>query len=104
MTKKEFFTKKIIPKIEEQIFDYEFQLIRNQYILGRLESELKILERTPILQPGEDIEKALKEIGKRKADLKQEIERIKSNIAYLPLMIEEEKKFLEYFKQLADGI
>lgn len=101
MTKKEFFVKRIIPKIEEQIFDYEFQLIRNQYILERLESELKRLEATPIFQ-GRNIEESLKEIGKRKEDLKKEIERVKQNITYLPLMIEEEKKFLEYFKELSE--
>ncbi len=100
MTKKEFFVKKIIPKIEEQIFDYEFQLIRNQYILERLEKEKENLENTTILKPGGEIEKSLKELGKRKAQLEEEIERVKRNIAYLPLMIEEEKRFLEYFKEL----
>lgn len=102
MTKKEFFTKKIIPQIEEQIFNYEFQLIRNQYILERLEKDLKDLEKTPVFQAGENVEKALRERGQRKAELEQQIEEVKRNIAYLPLMREEEKKFLEYFKNLTE--
>jgi len=61
MTKKEFFTKKIIPQIEEQIFGYDFQLIRNQYILERLEKELDNLEKVPVLRAGDNIEKILKE-------------------------------------------
>jgi hypothetical protein len=60
MTKKEFFTKKIIPRIEEQIFEYDFQLIRNQYILERLEKELDNLEKTPVFQAGDNVEKILK--------------------------------------------
>jgi len=100
MTKKEFFTKKIIPKIEEQIFEYDFQLIRNQYILERLEKELEKLEKAPVFRAGDDVEKILKERGERKVDLEQQIEEVKRNIAYLPLIKEEEEKFLNYFKKL----
>jgi|GEM_PF-1691335 len=104
MTKKEFFTKKIIPQIEEQIFGYDFQLIRNQYILERLEKELDNLEKVPVLRAGDNIEKILKERGERKAELEQQIEEVKRNIAYLPLMMEEEEKFLEYFKKLVEKL
>jgi hypothetical protein len=104
MTKKEFFTKKIIPQIEEQIFGYEFQLIRNQYILERLKKDLENLERTPLFQPGENGEKILKERNERKVELEQQIEEIKRNIAYLPLMKEEEEKFLNYFKKLVEKL
>jgi hypothetical protein len=104
MTKKEFFTKKIIPQIEEQIFGYEFQLIRNQYILERLEKDLENLERAPLFQPGENGEKILKERNERKVELEQQIEEIKRNIAYLPLMKEEEEKFLNYFKKLVEKL
>jgi hypothetical protein len=104
MTKKEFFTKKIIPRIEEQIFEYDFQLIRNQYILERLEKELDNLEKTPVFRAGDNVEKILKERGERKAELEQQIEEVKRNIAYLPLMKEEEEKFLEYFKGLIEKL
>jgi hypothetical protein len=104
MTKKEFFTKKIIPRIEEQIFEYDFQLIRNQYILERLEKELDNLEKTPVFRAGDNVEKILKERGERKAELEQQIEEVKRNIAYLPLMKEEEEKFLNYFKELIEKL
>jgi len=104
MTKKEFFTKKIIPQIEEQIFGYEFQLIRNQYILERLEKELDNLEKTPVLRAGDNVEKILKERNERKTELEQQIEEVKRNIAYLPLMKEEEEKFLEYFKEYIEKL
>jgi hypothetical protein len=104
MTKKEFFTKKIIPQIEEQIFGYEFQLIRNQYILERLEKDLENLEKTPVFQAGDNVEKILKERGQRKAELEQQIEEVKRNIAYLPLMKKEEEKFLDYFKGLIEKL
>ena len=104
MTKKEFFTKKIIPKIEEQIFEYDFQLIRNQYILERLEKELENLEKTPIFRAGDDAEKILRERKERKAELEQQIEEVKRNIAYLPLLREEEEKFLNYFKKLVERL
>lgn len=102
MTKKEFFTKKIIPQIEEQIFNYEFQLIRNQYILERLETDLKNLEKSPVFQAGDNVEKILKEKAQRKVELEQQIEEVKKNITYLPLMRKEEEKFLEYFKGLIE--
>mgnify|MGYP001773316476 CR=1 FL=1 len=102
MTKKEFFIKKIIPQLEEQIFEYEFQLIRNEYILERLQKELEDLEKTPVFQPGDNVEKILKERAKKKAELEQQINEIKANIAYLPLMRDEEKKFLDYLKGLID--
>jgi hypothetical protein len=104
MTKKEFFTKKIIPRIEEQIFEYDFQLIRNQYILERLEKELDNLKKTPVFRAGDNVEKILKERGERKAELEQQIEEVKRNIAYLPLMREEEEKFLNYFKELIEKL
>jgi bacterioferritin (cytochrome b1) len=104
MTKKEFFTKKIIPQIEEQIFGYEFQLIRNQYILERLNEDLETLEKTPVFQARDDVEKILKEREERKAQLKQQIEEVKRNIAYLPLMKEEEERFLDYFKNLVENL
>jgi hypothetical protein len=104
MTKKEFFTKKIIPQIEEQIFGYEFQLIRNQYILERLNEDLEALEKTPVFQARDDVEKILKEREEKKAQLKQQIEEVKRNIAYLPLMKKEEEKFLDYFKNLIEKL
>jgi hypothetical protein len=104
MTKKEFFTKKIIPRIEEQIFEYDFQLIRNQYILERLEKELDNLEKTPVFQAGDNGEKILKERNERKTDLEQQIEEVRRNIAYLPLMKEEEERFLNYFKNLVEKL
>jgi hypothetical protein len=104
MTKKEFFTKKIIPQIEEQIFGYEFQLIRNQYILERLEKDLENLEKTPVFQAGEDVEKILKMRSQRKAKLEQQIKEVQENIAYLPLMKEEEEKFLNYFKDFVEKL
>jgi hypothetical protein len=104
MTKKEFFTKKIIPQIEEQIFGYEFQLIRNQYILDRLEKSLEDLEKTPVFQVGDNVEKILKERGQRKAELEEQIKEVKKNIDYLPLLKEEEEKFLEYFKNLVEKL
>jgi cell fate (sporulation/competence/biofilm development) regulator YmcA (YheA/YmcA/DUF963 family) len=104
MTKKEFFTKKIIPQIEEQIFGYEFQLIRNQYILERLEKDLEDLDKMPVFKSGEDVEKILKERAQRKAELEQQINEVKRNIAYLPLMREEEERFLDYFKNLVEKL
>jgi cell fate (sporulation/competence/biofilm development) regulator YmcA (YheA/YmcA/DUF963 family) len=104
MTKKEFFTKKVIPQIEEQIFGYEFQLVRNQYILQRLEKELEKLEKTPVFQAGENVEKILKERAEKKAEIEQQIEEVKRNIEYLPLMKEEEEKFLEYFKEYIEKL
>jgi cell fate (sporulation/competence/biofilm development) regulator YmcA (YheA/YmcA/DUF963 family) len=104
MTKKEFFTKKIIPQIEEQIFGYEFQLIRNQYILERLEKELDNLEKTPVFRAGDNVEKILKERAEKKAEIEQQIEEVKRNIEYLPLMKEEEEKFLEYFKEYIEKL
>jgi cell fate (sporulation/competence/biofilm development) regulator YmcA (YheA/YmcA/DUF963 family) len=104
MTKKEFFTKKVIPQIEEQIFGYEFQLVRNQYILQRLEKELEKLEKTPVFQAGDNVEKILKERAEKKAEIEQQIEEVKRNIEYLPLMKEEEEKFLEYFKEYIEKL
>jgi cell fate (sporulation/competence/biofilm development) regulator YmcA (YheA/YmcA/DUF963 family) len=104
MTKKEFFLQKIIPQIKEQIFEYEFQLIRNQYILQRLEDELEKLEKTPIFQAGENIENFLKERAKKKAEIEQQIKEVKRNIEYLPLMKEEEERFLEYFKEYIEKL
>jgi septal ring factor EnvC (AmiA/AmiB activator) len=104
MTKKEFFTKKVIPQIEEQIFSYEFQLIRNQYILERLEKELENLEKSPVFQAGDNVEKMLREKAQRKAEIQKQIEEVKRNIAYLPLMKEEEEKFLNYFKNLVEKL
>jgi microcompartment protein CcmL/EutN len=106
MTKKEFFTKKIIPRIEEQIFEYDFQLIRNQYILERLEKELEKLEKNSrYFGQGDNVEKILEEKERREeAELEQQIEEVKRNIAYLPLMKEEEEKFLEYFKELIEKL
>lgn len=102
MSKKEFFIKKIIPQIEEQIFNYDFQLIRNQYILERLNEELKEFEKEPIFQVGEDPEKLLRERTKRKTELERQIEEVQKNIDYLPLMKKEEEKFLDYFKSLIE--
>lgn len=102
MTKKEFFIKRIIPQIEEQIFNYDFQLIRNQYILVRLHEELKGFEKEPIFQAGEDQEKLLKERVKRKTELERQIEEVQKNIDYLPLIKKEEEKFLNYFKSLVE--
>jgi len=104
MTKKEFFTQKIIPKIEEQIFEYDFQLIRNQYILERLEKELENLEKMTILEGGDEVEKILRERTEKKAQLEQQIKEVKRNIAYLPLMREEEERFLNYFKALVERL
>jgi hypothetical protein len=104
MTKKEFFTKKIIPQIEEQIFGYEFQLIRNQYMLERLEKELERLNKTPILPAKENVEELLKEREEKKTQLEQQIEKVKKNLFYLPLMKEEEEKFLEYFKRYIEKL
>jgi septal ring factor EnvC (AmiA/AmiB activator) len=104
MTKKEFFIKKVIPQIEEQIFNYEFQLIRNQYILERLEKELESLEKDFVFQAGDNVEKILREKAQRKAEIKQQIEEVKRNLAYLPLLKEEEEKFLEYFKKIVEKL
>lgn len=104
MTKKDFFLKKIIPQIEEQIFNYEFQLIRNQYILERLNEELKEFEKEPIFPIGENPEKILRERAKRKAEVEKQIEEVQRNIDYLPLMKQEEEKFLNYFKNLIEKI
>jgi hypothetical protein len=104
MTKKEFFTKKIIPQIEEQIFGYELQLIRNQYILERLNEDLEALEKAPVFQARDDVEKILKKREERKAQLRQQIEEVKRNIAYLPLMKEEEERFLDYFRNLVENL
>jgi hypothetical protein len=104
MTKKEFFTKKIIPQLEEQIFSYEFQLIRNQYILERLKKELEELEKSPIFQVGEDVEKTLKERTKRKREIQEQIEELTKNISLLPLIKEEEEKFLNHFKQIVEQL
>jgi len=104
MTKKEFFITKLIPQIEEQIFGYEFQLIRNQYILERLEKELANLNKSPIFQDEENIEEILKEREEKRAQLEQQIEEVKRNLLYLPLMKEEEEKFLEYFKNYIEKL
>ncbi len=104
MTKKEFFTKKIIPQLEEQIFSYDFQLIRNQYILERLKKELEELEKSPIFQVGEDVEKTLKERAKRKKEIQEQIEELNRNISLLPLIKEEEEKFLNHFKQIVEQL
>jgi len=104
MTKKEFFIKKVIPQIEEQIFNYEFQLIRNQYILERLGKELENLEKSPVFQVGDNVEKMLRERAQRKTEIQKQIEEIKKNIAYLPLMKKEEEKFLDYFKNLVEKL
>lgn len=104
MTKKEFFLKKIIPQIEEQIFNYDFQLIRNQYILERLNEELQQFEKDSILPVGEDPEKILKERIKKKNELQKQIEEIQRNIDYLPVMKKEEERFLKYFKDLIEKI
>lgn len=98
MTKKEFFKTKIIPQLEEQILSYEFQLIRNQYILDRLEKEYMELEKNPIFQPGDNLEKNLQERNKRKQEIQKQIEELQKNIAILPLLKEEEEKFLAHFK------
>lgn len=104
MTKKEFFIKKIVPQIEEQILNYEFQLIRNQYILERLNEELKELEKDPIFQIGENPEKILKERAKRKAELEKQIEEVQRNIDYLPLLKKEEERFLKYFRSYSESL
>lgn len=104
MTKKEFFKAKIIPKLEEQIFSYDFQLIRDQYILERLRKELEELEKNPVFRPGDEVEKILKERNQKKQEVQQQIEEIKKNIAILPLLKEEEEKFLSYFKGLIEKI
>ncbi len=101
MTTKEFFIKKIIPQIEEQIFTFEFQLVRNQYIFERLKSELENLEKMPLLA-GENVEKALRERAERKAEVEKQLQEVQRNINFLPIIIEEEKKFLEYFKTLVE--
>lgn len=104
MTKKEFFKNKLIPQLEEQIFEYEFQLVRNQYILQRLQKELEEMEKTPILEPTQNIEKILRERGKRKSELQEEIEKVKRNIEILPILKAEEEKFLEYFKKFVESL
>lgn len=104
MTKKEFFTKKVIPQIEEQILNYEFQLIRSQYILERLNDELKDLEKEPVFQLGENPENFLKERGQKRAELERQIKEIQKNIDYLPVMKKEEEKFLEYFKKIIEKL
>jgi|YelNatPaOPRAMG01_1025707.scaffolds.fasta_scaffold03444_11 hypothetical protein len=104
MTKKDFFIKKVIPQIEEQIFGYEFQLIRNQYILEKLKKELDNLEKSTVFQAGDNIEKILKEKAKRKAEIQQQIEEVKRNLTYLPLLKEEEEKFLEHFKKIVEKL
>jgi len=104
MTKKDFFIKKVIPQIEEQIFGYEFQLIRNQYILEKLKKELDNLEKSTVFQAGDNIEKILKEKAKRKAEIQQQIEEVKRNLSYLPLLKEEEEKFLEHFKKIVEKL
>jgi len=104
MTKKEFFIKKIIPQLEEQIFSYDFQLIRNQYILERLKKELEELEKSPIFQVGEDAEQILKERAKRKGEIQEQIEELTKNISILPLLKEEEEKFLNHFKEITEKL
>jgi hypothetical protein len=68
--------------------------------LERLLEELEELKRTPVFRAGDNVEKILKEREERKRELEQQIEEVKRNIAYLPLMMEEEEKFLEYFKKI----
>ena len=62
------------------------------------------LEKTPVLGSGDDVEEILREKKERKAELEQQIEEVKRNIAYLPLMREEEEKFLNYFKKLVERL
>lgn len=101
MTKKDFFVKKIIPQIQEQIFAFEFQIIRNEYVLERLQKELENLERMPLVD-AKDPEKALREKAQKRAEIEEKIEEIKRNLSYLPFAIEEEKNFLEYVKNLVE--
>jgi hypothetical protein len=104
MTKKEFFVKKIIPQIEEQIFTYEYHLIRSQYALDQLQKELVALEQKRPLKPGEEPEKVLRETQIQKGNLKREIEEAKRNIAVLPLLKSGEERFLEYFKKIVEKL
>jgi|YelNatPaOPRAMG01_1025707.scaffolds.fasta_scaffold20334_2 pyruvate/oxaloacetate carboxyltransferase len=102
MTKKEFFLQKIIPQVEEQIFVYDFQLIRNQYLLERLNKELEAVNKSLIVPPGANQNQFLKEREKKMEELQKEIEKVKENIAYLPLMKAEEEEFLKYLKTLVE--
>lgn len=102
MNKKEYFLKKIIPQIEEQILNYDFQLIRNQYILEKLNEKLQELEKELIFEVGQDPEKILKERMRRKTEIEKQIEEVQKNIDYLPLIKKEEEKFLEYLKKIVE--
>jgi len=104
MTKKEFFIKKIIPQIQEQIWTYEYHLIRSQYALEQLQRELEMLEKTQVLRPGEISEEVLKERQSQKENLEREIEEAKRNIAILPLLKAGEERFLEYFKGIVEKL
>ncbi len=104
MTKKEFFIQKIIPQIQEQIWTYEYHLIRSQFALEQLQKELEMLESAQIFKPGEVPEKVLQERKAQKENLRKEIEEAKRNIAVLPLLKAGEERFLEYFKQVVEKL
>jgi len=98
MTKKEFFNKKIIPQIQEQIWTYEYHLIRSRFILAQLQKELETLEKSEVFIPGEIAQEAIQKKEREKEVLIKEIEEAKRNIQVLPLLKAGEEKFLEYFK------
>jgi len=104
MTKKEFFIQKIIPQIQEQIWTYEYHLIRSQFALEQLQKELEMLESAQVFKPGEVPEKVLQERKAQKENLRKEIEEAKRNIAVLPLLKAGEERFLEYFKQVVEKL
>ncbi len=104
MTKKEFFIQKIIPQIQEQIWTYEYHLIRSQFALEQLQKELEMLESAQIFKPSEVPEKVLQERKAQKENLRKEIEEAKRNIAVLPLLKAGEERFLEYFKQVVEKL
>ena len=72
--------------------------------MERLKKELESLEKPPVFQTGDNVEKILKEKAQRKTEVQQQIEKVKRNIAYLPLLKEEEEKFLEYFKGIVEKL
>jgi len=100
MTKKEFFIKKIIPQIQEQIWTYEYHIIRNQFALERLKRQLRVFERSQVLKPGEKFTEREAE----KESIKREIEEAKRNLQVLPLLKAGEEEFLEYFQKVVQSL
>jgi septal ring factor EnvC (AmiA/AmiB activator) len=99
MTKKDFFTKKIIPQIQEQIWTYEYHLIRSQFILDQLQKELELLETSQLYTPGENVEEVMAKKEREKKTLRKEIEEAKRNLQVLPMLKAGEERFLEFFKK-----